>query len=140
MKERIISICLLILAVITVYLIVIDLPKKNYAAPASDFIEAVKNGSSIVPPLSDSSVPIDFPAVAEEVIRLHILADSDSQTDQDIKLALRDVLLPYLHVITSNASNKEEAMVQLSSALPALTNIANTFWQNKTQIILLTFL
>ena len=77
--------------------------------------------------MSDSSAPIDFPAVAEEVIRLHILADSDSQTDQDIKLALRDVLLPYLHVITSNASNKEEAMVQLSTALLALTNIANTF-------------
>ena len=127
MKEHIISICLLLLAVLTVYLIIMELPQKNSAAPTSDFTEAVGNGSPIVSPLSGSSASDNFPAVAEEVIRLHILADSDSQTDQTIKLALRDVLLPQLHAATLYAQNKAEALAQLTDQLPVLTNIANTF-------------
>ena len=126
MKERIISICLLLLAAVTICLLLIDLPKKSYATPISDFTEAVRSDSPIVPPLSGSSAA-NVPAVAEEVIRLHILADSDSQNDQSIKLALRDVLLPYLHAAASDAQNKTDALVQLTDQIPALTDIANTF-------------
>ncbi len=119
MKERIISVCILLLAAVTVCLIVIDLPKKNYARPASDFTEAVRNGT-----VKTSSAT---PKVAEEVIRLHILADSDAERDQAIKLALRDVLLPYLNAATLDAENKADAMAKLTSQCPALTAIANTF-------------
>lgn len=112
MKERIISICLLVLAALTVWLIAAELPKKNYAKPASDFTEAVRNGT---------------PPVADEVIRLHILADSDSERDQTIKLALRDVLLPYLNAATLGAESKEEALTQLSTQCSSLTDIANAF-------------
>ena len=99
MKERIISVCLLLLAAITVFLIITDLPKKTYATPT----------------------------VAEEVIRLHILADNDSQRDQTIKLALRDVLLPYISAATAEAKTKAEAMACLTDQCPTLTNVANTF-------------
>ena len=112
MKERIISICLLVLAALTVWLIAAELPKKNYAKPASDFTEAVRNGT---------------PPVADEVIRLHILADSDSERDQTIKLALRDVLLPYLNAATLGAESKEKALTQLSTQCSSLTDIANAF-------------
>ena len=112
MKERIISIFILLLAALTVCLIVIDLPKKNYAMPASDFTEAVRNGT---------------PPVADEVIRLHILADSDSKEDQNVKLALRDVLLPHLNEATLNAKNKSDAMVCLTNQCKALTEVANSF-------------
>lgn len=112
MKERIISICLLVLAALTVWLIAAELPKKNYAKPASDFTEAVRSGT---------------PPVADEVIRLHILADSDSERDQTIKLALRDVLLPYLNAATLGAESKEEALTQLSTQCSSLTDIANAF-------------
>lgn len=127
MKERIISVCLLLLAAVTVCLMVTDLPEKTYATPTSKFTEAVKNDNPVVPPLSGSSAATGSPSVAEEVIRLHILADSDSQTDQRIKLALRDVLLPHLYTTTLHAQNKTDALTQLTAKLPALTEIANTF-------------
>ena len=119
MKEHIISVCIILLAALTVCMIVMDLPKKNYARPASDFSEAVRNGT--VEPSSAA------PAVSEEVIRLHILAASDSKEDQNIKLALRDVLLPYLHTATVAAENKQDAMENLTSQCSALTEIANSF-------------
>lgn len=122
MKERIISICLLLLAALTVWLIAAGLPKKNYAKPASDFTEAVRSG---VPATSATSAT--EPKVADEVIRLHILADSDSERDQTIKLALRDVLLPYLNAATLGAQNKEQAMAQLTAQCSSLAEIANTF-------------
>ena len=130
MKERLISICILLLAAITVCLIFIDIPKKNYAKPASDFTEAVRNGTGSNTPSSAPSAAkgsTGSPAVAEEVIRLHILADSDSEYDQTVKLALRDVLLPYLNAATMDANSKEEAMAQLQAHCNTLTDIANTF-------------
>lgn len=130
MKERIISVCVLLLAAVTICLIVIDLPQKNYARPASDFTEAVRNGKQNGTQLSESPAATGStgsPAVAEEVIRLHILADNDSGRDQAIKLALRDVLLPYLNAATLHAENKAEAMARLSSQRSSLTEIANEF-------------
>lgn len=131
MKERIISICLLLLAAVTICLIFIDLPKKTYATPTSDFTKSIKNRHQTETLLSDSSAATGSPAVAAEVIRLHILADNDSQTDQSIKLALRDVLLPHLHRATLHAQNKTDALAQLTDQLPALTDIANTFLEKQ---------
>lgn len=112
MKERIISICVLLLAAVTVWLLAAEVPKKHYAKPAADFTEAVRNGT---------------PPVADEVIRLHILADSDSEYDQSVKLALRDVLLPYINAATIGAESKTEALAQLNAQCPVLTEIANAF-------------
>lgn len=106
MKERILAILLFLLAALTVWAIVAELPKKEYARPASDFSDTPE-------------------VIADEVIRLHILADSDSGRDQAIKLALRDVLLPYLHAATLNAATKEEALTALAEQCPSLTDIAN---------------
>ena len=125
MKERIISICILFLAAVTVCLIVIDLPRKNYAKPASDFTEAVRNGTSAGYRSAETSSVT--PKVAEEVIRLHILADSDSERDQTMKFALRDTLLPYLHAATLDAENKAEAISMLSAQCPLLSEVANNF-------------
>lgn len=127
MKERIISVCVLLLAAVTVWLIAAEVPKKYYAKPAADFTEAVRSGNVVpVHSASDGNAP-STPAVAQEVIRLHILADSDSEHDQSIKLALRDVLLPYLNAATLGAETKAEAMAQLTLQCPALTELANAF-------------
>ena len=117
MKERIISICLLLLAGLTVWAIAAKLPKKDYARPASEFTEAVRNGTTV------SATP----AVSAEVVRLHILADSDDPRDQTIKLALRDVLLPYLNAATLGAETKAEALQQITAQCASLTEVANTF-------------
>ena len=66
-----------------------------------------------------------MPSVAGEVIRLHILADSDSERDQAIKLAIRDTLLPYLSAATLEASDREEALALLTGQCDAFAEIAN---------------
>lgn len=104
MRERIIAVFLLLFAGLTIWLIAAELPRKEYARPAARQ---------------------DTPSVSREVIRLHILADSDSERDQAIKLALRDVLLPYLTAATLDAATKEEALAGLRAQCPALTRIAN---------------
>lgn len=124
MKERIISICLLLLAAVTVWLIATDFPKKNYAQPASDFTDAIRNGHDTSAQITTTGIS---PAVTDDVIRLHILADSDSDRDQAIKLALRDVLLPYLNAATLGAKTKEDALIQLTAQCAFLTDIANAF-------------
>lgn len=129
MKERIIAIFLLLLAGLTVWLVVTELPKKDYAQPASDFAEAVRSGISNTMPSPASSAAtgssLVIPSVSKDVIRLHILADSDSDRDQAIKLALRDVLLPYLHAATLGAETKGEALAQITAQCAFLTEIAN---------------
>lgn len=128
MKERIISVCLFLLAALTVWLITAELPRKDYAKPDSDFTEAVRSGNTTSATLSSSATTsATTPKVADEVIRLHILADSDSERDQAIKLALRDVLLPYLNVTTLGAETKEAALSLLTSQCDTLTKVANKF-------------
>ncbi len=118
MRDRIIAIFLLIVAALTVWAIAAELPKKEYATPASEFSDAIREGTSTT-----------FPAVSDEVIRLHILADSDSERDQAVKLALRDRLLPYLNAATLQATSKEEALTALEAHCQELTDIANAALQ-----------
>ncbi len=47
--------------------------------------------------------------ISNEVFRLHILANSDSEKDQDLKMKVRDTVLEYTKSLFENASSKEEA-------------------------------
>ena len=46
--------------------------------------------------------------IAESVFRLHVIANSDSQEDQNLKYVVRDNLLSYMNEICKNTTNKEE--------------------------------
>jgi len=48
--------------------------------------------------------------LSESVFRLHIIANSDSEEDQNLKLLVRDNVLKYMKEISSNCSSKEEVM------------------------------
>lgn len=48
--------------------------------------------------------------IAESVFRLHVIANSDSQEDQNLKYVVRDNLLSYMNEICKNTKNKEEAI------------------------------
>ena len=48
--------------------------------------------------------------IAESVFRLHVIANSDSQEDQNLKYIVRDNLLSYMNEICANVSSKEEAI------------------------------
>jgi len=48
--------------------------------------------------------------LSDAVFRLHVIANSDSIQDQELKLKVRDSLLEYMNEICSNCSTKEEAI------------------------------
>lgn len=48
--------------------------------------------------------------LSESVFRLHVLANSDSEEDQNLKYIVRDNLLTYMNDLCSNCTNKEEAI------------------------------
>lgn len=48
------------------------------------------------------------------VVRLHVLANSDSEKDQRIKLLVRDAVLSDIESITSGASSAEEASAKIA--------------------------
>ncbi len=62
--------------------------------------------------------------IANSVFRLHIIANSDSDEDQSLKLLVRDNVLNYMKEITPNVSTKEEAISILSAHLDDFKCIA----------------
>jgi len=48
--------------------------------------------------------------LSEAVFRLHVLANSNSEADQSLKIKVRDSLLNYMNNICSNCSTKAEAI------------------------------
>lgn len=47
--------------------------------------------------------------IRENVLRVHVLANSNEKVDQDLKLAVRDRILSELDTIFNNATSKESA-------------------------------
>ena len=62
--------------------------------------------------------------ISNEVFRLHILASSDSDYDQNVKLSVRDKVLEYTESLFQNAKSKEDAEQVISQNLPAITEVA----------------
>ena len=63
-------------------------------------------------------------ALSDKVIRLHVIAASDSAEDQAVKLAVRDAVLRQLAPVLSDAASPEAAAVSLASLLPEIERIA----------------
>ena len=59
----------------------------------------------------------------EHTLRLHVLANSDSEQDQQLKLAVRDAVLQQLAPLSS-AQDKAQALQQLARRLPVLRQTA----------------
>lgn len=52
--------------------------------------------------------------ISNSIFRLHVIANSNSKEDQDLKYVVRDELISYMKSISENASTKEEA-IQIAS-------------------------
>ena len=61
----------------------------------------------------------------ENVIRLHVVANSDSEADQAVKLQVRDAITAYLSPILADFKSQEEAREYLQAHLRELQEIAN---------------
>jgi stage II sporulation protein R len=63
--------------------------------------------------------------ISDSLIRLHVVAASDSQEDQEIKLQVRDAVLSALEPILAGASDRSEAAALLEEHLSLLAQTAN---------------
>ena len=63
-------------------------------------------------------------AIADKVVRLHVLANSDSEEDQALKLRVRDRVLERATELLEQTGDRREAADVLQSHLPELERIA----------------
>ena len=71
--------------------------------------------------------------VYENVVRLHVIANSDSEEDQRVKLAVRDAVLMYLSKQSLSAEDKESAESSYRARLSKIADVASkTTAQNGT--------
>ena len=64
--------------------------------------------------------------ISDSVFRLHILANSDSEADQNLKLKVRDRLLEYSQTLFQKAKTKEEAEMLIANRLQELADVASS--------------
>ena len=63
-------------------------------------------------------------SISESVFRLHVIANSDSEEDQNLKYIVRDRLIEYMNEISNDAKTKEEAIKIVSEHKDTFHEIA----------------
>ncbi len=62
--------------------------------------------------------------LADSVFRLHVIANSDSKEDQELKYKVRDSLIEYMNTLTNEMNSKEEVIEIAKSHLEDFKEIA----------------
>lgn len=62
--------------------------------------------------------------LSDSVLRLHIIANSDSQEDQELKLKVRDNIIKYMNNLTKDISNKESVISLVNSNINNFKKVA----------------
>ncbi|MGG7097883.1 stage II sporulation protein R [Clostridium sardiniense] len=57
----------------------------------------------------DSEITYDYDSVQEEIIRFHVIANSDTDEDQELKLKVRDEVIKFLTPLLDESSGIEES-------------------------------
>lgn len=65
-------------------------------------------------------------SLSDHLIRLHIIANSDTAIDQEVKLQVRDAVLDYLTGKLDLTNSTEESVAIIQQELPAIEKIATT--------------
>lgn len=68
--------------------------------------------------------------IYDKVIRLHVLANSDSQEDQELKLTVRDAILSDVAALTEGCSTREQAEEKIRSSLDSIREKAEDTLQS----------
>ena len=63
--------------------------------------------------------------IADSVFRLHVIANSDSAEDQNLKYIVRDKVIEYMSSISQNASSKEDVIKIAKANLDKIQAIAS---------------
>ncbi len=64
--------------------------------------------------------------ISNETFRLHILANSDTENDQALKIKVRDRVLEYTEELFNNAKSKIDAEKVIAENIQAINNVAYT--------------
>lgn len=62
--------------------------------------------------------------IAEEILRLHVVANSDSEEDQALKMEVKESIVTYLRGIMGDAKSVEEARLEIQKRLPEIEDLA----------------
>ena len=62
--------------------------------------------------------------IANNVFRLHVIANSDSEEDQNLKYIVRDSILSYVNGMLENINNKEDVVLTINNHIDEIKNIA----------------
>ena len=85
-------------------------------------ISLVLLGISVLTVTACAALQAQSQRMAEKIIRLHVVANSDSDVDQAVKLRVRDAVLREAQNVLSDASDAKQA---IAAQLPALEAAAN---------------
>lgn len=66
----------------------------------------------------------DKVSLQDNILRLHVVANSDSQEDQRQKLSVRDSIISYLQPKLEGLTDKDQVMALIKEELPKLKQIA----------------
>lgn len=80
------------------------------------------------------TVQIQQQALADTVLRLHVVANSDTEEDQRVKLCVRDAVLTYTKPLLAEAKNQAQVRSILHTELQTLANIAQTELQRQGSV------
>ena len=69
--------------------------------------------------------------ISESVFRLHVIANSDSEEDQNLKYTVRDSVIDYINNISKTASSKNEVMELAQKHIDQIEAIARQTVQNQ---------
>lgn len=72
----------------------------------------------------------DLQEIQDNVIRIHVIANSDTAGDQTAKLSVRDAVIKYLQENMHPINNVQEAEQYIQNKLPEIQNVANGALQN----------
>lgn len=72
-----------------------------------------------------SGLAADGKQLTDEILRLHVVADSDSEEDQAVKLKVRDAVLATLEEGLADVKDVDQAVEYVRQMIPKLTQTAN---------------
>lgn len=67
---------------------------------------------------------VEVEATIDKLIRLHVVANSDSTEDQTEKLEVRDAVLAYVSDLTADCETKSEAVSLITAHISDITTVA----------------
>ena len=59
--------------------------------------------------------------IAKEILRLHVVANSDSKKDQALKMEVKEAVVTYLRGVMQDAESVDEARIQIQKRLPEIS-------------------